>query len=151
MLQRFYEQIFDKLNLKHHITDVIRTSRLLGTGILYVGMMVQLFFYKSLQLILFYVGHSYILIQSENGAEYFHTLCERTISPLSVTQLAQSEASVRMNDDRLPNFNTQLSTFGRISLQMEKSQRILLIIFAKLYFTYQALSLYGRNNSVFST
>ncbi|NDG52049.1 MAG: hypothetical protein EBY39_03335 [Flavobacteriia bacterium] len=37
MLQRFYEQIFDKLNLKHHITDVIRTSRLLGTGILYVG------------------------------------------------------------------------------------------------------------------
>jgi hypothetical protein len=37
MLQRFYEQIFDKLNLKHHITDVIRTSRLLGTGILYIG------------------------------------------------------------------------------------------------------------------
>lgn len=37
MLQRFYEQIFDKLNIKYHITDVIRTSRLLGTGILYVG------------------------------------------------------------------------------------------------------------------
>ena len=37
MLQRFYEQIFDKLNLKYHITDVIRTSRLLGTGILYIG------------------------------------------------------------------------------------------------------------------
>ena len=37
MLQRFYEQLWDKLNLKYHITDVIRTSRLLGTGILYVG------------------------------------------------------------------------------------------------------------------
>jgi hypothetical protein len=37
MLQRFYEQLFEKLNLKYHITDVIRTSRLLGTGILYVG------------------------------------------------------------------------------------------------------------------
>jgi len=37
MLQRFYEQLWDKLNLKYHILDVIRTSRLLGTGILYVG------------------------------------------------------------------------------------------------------------------
>ena len=37
MLQRFYEQLWDKLNLKYHILDVVRTSRLLGTGILYVG------------------------------------------------------------------------------------------------------------------
>lgn len=37
MLQRFYEQLWDKLNLKYHILDVIRTSRLLGSGILYVG------------------------------------------------------------------------------------------------------------------
>ena len=37
MLQRFYEQLWDKLNMKYHILDVIRTSRLLGTGILYVG------------------------------------------------------------------------------------------------------------------
>ena len=37
MLQRFYEQLWDKLNVKYHILDVIRTSRLLGTGILYVG------------------------------------------------------------------------------------------------------------------
>ena len=37
MLQRFYEQLFDKLNMKKHIAKVIRTSRLLGTGILYVG------------------------------------------------------------------------------------------------------------------
>ena len=37
MLQRFYEQIWDKLNIKHHVVDVVRTSRLLGTGILYVG------------------------------------------------------------------------------------------------------------------
>jgi len=37
MLQRFYEQLWDKLNLKYHILDVLRTSRLLGTGILYVG------------------------------------------------------------------------------------------------------------------
>lgn len=37
MLQRFYEQLWDKLNMKYHILDVIRTSRLLGTGILYIG------------------------------------------------------------------------------------------------------------------
>jgi hypothetical protein len=37
MLQRFYEQLWDKLNLKYQILDVIRTSRLLGSGILYVG------------------------------------------------------------------------------------------------------------------
>ena len=37
MLQRFYEQLWDKLNIKRHITKAIRTSRLLGTGILYVG------------------------------------------------------------------------------------------------------------------
>jgi hypothetical protein len=37
MLQRFYEQLWEKLNMKYHITDVVRTSRLLGTGILYVG------------------------------------------------------------------------------------------------------------------
>ena len=36
-LQKFYEQIWDKLNMKYHILDVVRTSRLLGTGILYVG------------------------------------------------------------------------------------------------------------------
>jgi len=37
MLQRFYEQLFDKLNVRYHLLDAIRTSRLLGTGILYVG------------------------------------------------------------------------------------------------------------------
>jgi hypothetical protein len=37
MLQRFYEQLWDKLNMKYHILDVVRTSRLLGTGILYIG------------------------------------------------------------------------------------------------------------------
>jgi hypothetical protein len=37
MLQRFYEQLWDKLNVKYHMLDAIRTSRLLGTGILYVG------------------------------------------------------------------------------------------------------------------
>lgn len=37
MLQKFYEQLWDKLNLKYHILDVVRTSRLLGSGILYVG------------------------------------------------------------------------------------------------------------------
>ena len=36
-LQKFYEQIWDKLNMKYQILDVVRTSRLLGTGILYVG------------------------------------------------------------------------------------------------------------------
>jgi hypothetical protein len=37
MLQRFYEQLWDKLNLKYKVLDVVRTSRLLGSGILYVG------------------------------------------------------------------------------------------------------------------
>ena len=37
MLQRFYEQLWDKLNMKYQILNVVRTSRLLGTGILYVG------------------------------------------------------------------------------------------------------------------
>ena len=37
MLQRFYEQLWDKLDMKYHILDVVRTSRLLGTGILYIG------------------------------------------------------------------------------------------------------------------
>jgi hypothetical protein len=37
MLQRFYEQLWDKLNVKYQLLDAIRTSRLLGTGILYVG------------------------------------------------------------------------------------------------------------------
>jgi hypothetical protein len=37
LLQRFYEQLWDKLNIKHEVIDVVRTSRLLGTGILYVG------------------------------------------------------------------------------------------------------------------
>jgi hypothetical protein len=37
MLQRFYEQLWDKLNMKYSVLDVLRTSRLLGTGILYVG------------------------------------------------------------------------------------------------------------------
>jgi hypothetical protein len=37
MLQRFYEQLWDKLNVKYNLLDAIRTSRLLGTGILYVG------------------------------------------------------------------------------------------------------------------
>ena len=37
MLQRFYEQLWDKLNIKYHILDVVRTSRLLGSGILYIG------------------------------------------------------------------------------------------------------------------
>lgn len=37
MLQRFYEQLWEKLNVKYQILDVTRTSRLLGTGILYLG------------------------------------------------------------------------------------------------------------------
>jgi hypothetical protein len=37
MLQRFYEQLWEKLNIKYQILDVTRTSRLLGTGILYLG------------------------------------------------------------------------------------------------------------------
>jgi hypothetical protein len=37
MLQRFYEQLWEKLNVKYQLLDAIRTSRLLGTGILYVG------------------------------------------------------------------------------------------------------------------
>lgn len=37
MLQRFYDQLWDKLNVKHQVINAVRTSRLLGTGILYVG------------------------------------------------------------------------------------------------------------------
>jgi hypothetical protein len=37
LLQQSYEQLWEKLNVKYHMLDVIRTSRLLGTGILYVG------------------------------------------------------------------------------------------------------------------
>jgi hypothetical protein len=37
MLQRFYEQLWDKLDMKYNILDVVRTSRLLGTGIMYIG------------------------------------------------------------------------------------------------------------------
>ena len=37
MLQKFYEQLWEKLNVKYHVLDVIRTSRLLGSGIIYVG------------------------------------------------------------------------------------------------------------------
>jgi hypothetical protein len=37
LLQQSYEQLWEKLNVKYHLLDVIRTSRLLGTGILYVG------------------------------------------------------------------------------------------------------------------
>jgi hypothetical protein len=37
LLQQSYEQLWEKLNVKYHMLEVIRTSRLLGTGILYVG------------------------------------------------------------------------------------------------------------------
>jgi len=37
LLQQSYEQLWEKLNVKYHLLEVIRTSRLLGTGILYVG------------------------------------------------------------------------------------------------------------------
>ena len=37
LLQQSYEQLWEKLNIKYHLLEVIRTSRLLGTGILYLG------------------------------------------------------------------------------------------------------------------
>jgi hypothetical protein len=37
LLQKSYEQLWEKLNIRYFVQDVIRTSRLLGTGILYVG------------------------------------------------------------------------------------------------------------------
>lgn len=37
MLQKFYEQLWEKLNIKYQILDVVRTSRLLGSGIMYIG------------------------------------------------------------------------------------------------------------------
>jgi hypothetical protein len=37
LLQKSYEQLWEKLNVRYHLLDVIETSRLLGTGILYVG------------------------------------------------------------------------------------------------------------------
>jgi hypothetical protein len=37
LLQKSYEQLWEKLNLRYQIQDVIRNSRLLGTGILYIG------------------------------------------------------------------------------------------------------------------
>jgi hypothetical protein len=37
LLQKSYEQLWEKLNVRYHIQEVIRTSRLLGTGILYIG------------------------------------------------------------------------------------------------------------------
>ena len=37
LLQKSYEQLWEKLNVRFKIVDVVQTSRLLGTGILYVG------------------------------------------------------------------------------------------------------------------
>ena len=37
LLQKSYEQLWEKLNVRFKMLDVITTSRLLGTGILYVG------------------------------------------------------------------------------------------------------------------
>ena len=37
LLQKSYEQLWEKLNVRYHIQEVIRTSRLLGTGIIYIG------------------------------------------------------------------------------------------------------------------
>jgi hypothetical protein len=37
LLQKSYEQLWEKLNMRFHINDVVLDSRLLGTGILYVG------------------------------------------------------------------------------------------------------------------
>jgi hypothetical protein len=37
LLQKSYEQIWEKLNIRYHVLEAVRTSRLLGTGILYVG------------------------------------------------------------------------------------------------------------------
>lgn len=36
-LQRFYEQLWNKLNVRYHLLSSIRSSRLFGTGIIYVG------------------------------------------------------------------------------------------------------------------
>jgi hypothetical protein len=37
LLQKSYEQIWEKLNIRYQVLEAVRTSRLLGTGILYVG------------------------------------------------------------------------------------------------------------------
>jgi hypothetical protein len=37
LLQKSYEQLWEKLNVRYFVQETIRTSRLLGTGILYVG------------------------------------------------------------------------------------------------------------------
>ena len=37
LLQKSYEQLWDKLNVRFKLLDAITTSRLLGTGILYIG------------------------------------------------------------------------------------------------------------------
>ena len=37
LLQKSYEQLWEKLNVRFKIVDVVQASRLLGTGILYVG------------------------------------------------------------------------------------------------------------------
>ena len=37
LLQKSYEQLWEKLNVRFKIVDVVQTSRLLGTGILYIG------------------------------------------------------------------------------------------------------------------
>jgi len=37
LLQKSYEQLWEKLNVRYQLQEVIRTSRLLGTGIIYVG------------------------------------------------------------------------------------------------------------------
>lgn len=37
LLQKSYEQLWEKLNVRFKIVDTVQTSRLLGTGILYVG------------------------------------------------------------------------------------------------------------------
>jgi len=37
LLQKSYEQLWEKLNIRFKLLDVITTSRLLGTGILYIG------------------------------------------------------------------------------------------------------------------
>lgn len=37
LLQKSYEQLWEKLNVRFTMSDVIRNSRLLGTGILYIG------------------------------------------------------------------------------------------------------------------
>jgi hypothetical protein len=37
LLQKSYEQLWEKLNVRYKLLDAIQTSRLLGTGILYIG------------------------------------------------------------------------------------------------------------------